>query len=411
MIQKNFDEITKEDIDWLIENKIAESKTLEYKLKLPGHRDSDKKEFLADISSFANASGGDIIYGIKEAVKETVEETPEGTPEETPEENSQKTGEPDSVVPLQDITADEAKRRLEDLIRNGIEPRVRVQIKTIDGFGDDGKGFVLLVRIPKSFASPHMVTLKGHSRFYARNSGDKSPLDVHEIRSAFLATESQAERIRNFLQDRLAAIMADETPVPLSKDRLILHVIPLYPFLNRQRLDLRFYNKFLDSFRPLNGSCSGYRYNLDGFLTYGRDYEGRSSYCLVFFNGAVEAVRSDILYPGRLRNFLPSQDFERDIVTSVESYFEGYKKLGIEAPFIISAALLGCKGAYLDTKSHMQFDVPIEKDVVIFPEVEVGSYDEEVPSFMRPIFDSVWNAFGLPYSSNYAEDGTWKLRK
>lgn len=407
MIQKNFDEITKEDIDWLIENKIAESKTLEYKLELPGRRDSDKKEFLADISSFANASGGDIIYGIKEAVKETVEETPEGTPEE----NSQKTGEPDSAVPLQDITTDEAKRRLEDLIRNGIEPRVRVQIKTIDGFGDDGKGFVLLVRIPKSFASPHMVTLRGHSRFYARNSGGKSPLDVHEIRSAFLATESQAERIRNFLQDRLAAIMADETPVPLSKDRLILHVIPLYPFLNRQRLDLRFYNKFLDSFRPLNGSCSGYRYNLDGFLTYGRDYGGRSSYCLVFFNGAVEAVCSDILYPGRLRNFLPSQDFERDIVTSVESYFEGYKKLGIEAPFIISAALLGCKGAYLSTKSHMQFDVPIEKNVVIFPEVEVGSYDEEVPSFMRPIFDSVWNAFGLPYSSNYAEDGTWKLRK
>jgi predicted HTH transcriptional regulator len=32
-------------------------------MKLPDLTDDAKKEFLADISSFANASGGDIIYG------------------------------------------------------------------------------------------------------------------------------------------------------------------------------------------------------------------------------------------------------------------------------------------------------------------------------------------------------------
>jgi predicted HTH transcriptional regulator len=50
----------------LFENKIIESRMIEYKKKLPGNSDGDKKEFLADISSFANSVGGTIFYGIKE---------------------------------------------------------------------------------------------------------------------------------------------------------------------------------------------------------------------------------------------------------------------------------------------------------------------------------------------------------
>jgi len=39
---------------------------LDYKRDVPGESDQDKKEFLADISSFANATGGDLIYGVDE---------------------------------------------------------------------------------------------------------------------------------------------------------------------------------------------------------------------------------------------------------------------------------------------------------------------------------------------------------
>lgn len=66
MIPKDIDQITEANLKELIENSIAERKTIEYKRELPGNKDSDKKEFLADVSSFANASRGDIIYGIKE---------------------------------------------------------------------------------------------------------------------------------------------------------------------------------------------------------------------------------------------------------------------------------------------------------------------------------------------------------
>lgn len=67
MIPKNLDQdITENDLQILKENSILEGKTIEYKQSLPGNSDSERKEFLADVSSFANASGGDLIYGIVE---------------------------------------------------------------------------------------------------------------------------------------------------------------------------------------------------------------------------------------------------------------------------------------------------------------------------------------------------------
>ena len=66
MINKQIDTIELKDFEQLLINAVSEGKTIEYKQQLPTNSDGDKKEFLADISSFANASGGDLIYGITE---------------------------------------------------------------------------------------------------------------------------------------------------------------------------------------------------------------------------------------------------------------------------------------------------------------------------------------------------------
>ncbi len=55
MIPNEIDQITEDDLHALIENSISEGKTIEYKQELPNNSDSAKKEFLADVSSFANA--------------------------------------------------------------------------------------------------------------------------------------------------------------------------------------------------------------------------------------------------------------------------------------------------------------------------------------------------------------------
>ncbi|MDH4241618.1 MAG: ATP-binding protein, partial [Phycisphaerae bacterium] len=64
MLNKPFDDIDKNDIDALIAEQVSEAKQLEYKKELPGGTEREKVEFLSDVCSFANASGGHIIYGL-----------------------------------------------------------------------------------------------------------------------------------------------------------------------------------------------------------------------------------------------------------------------------------------------------------------------------------------------------------
>ena len=66
VILKDLDLVTEIDLQNLIEKEVHEGKKIEYKETLPGNSDRDKKEFLGDVSSFANESGGYIIYGISE---------------------------------------------------------------------------------------------------------------------------------------------------------------------------------------------------------------------------------------------------------------------------------------------------------------------------------------------------------
>jgi predicted HTH transcriptional regulator len=131
-IAKEILSITQEDLESLITNSVPESKAIEYKSELPGNSDGDKKEFLADVSSFANASGGDLIFGIEET-----------------------DGYPVGVTGLSNIIADQEKLRLEEIIRNGISPRINgLEIQEIVLT----TSVCILIRIPNSWNSPHMVT-------------------------------------------------------------------------------------------------------------------------------------------------------------------------------------------------------------------------------------------------------------
>ncbi|GAH25414.1 unnamed protein product, partial [marine sediment metagenome] len=203
--------------------------------------------------------------------------------------------------------------------------------------------------------------------------------------------------------------------------RLVLHILPLYPFLNHQRLQLSSNRNLTLNFRPIGASGWDHHYNLDGFITYDRNYENKTlndSYCQTFFDGTIEAVYADILRDKDGQKpkssdtaFIASIAYEKYVIEAIRNYFKGYKTLGVEAPVVISMALLGCKGAYLWTDFAMGLDnKPIDRDVAILPETQTDSLDEEVPTIMKPIFDAVWNACGHPRSYNYTDNGTWNVR-
>jgi predicted HTH transcriptional regulator len=68
--QKKLDELTESDLYKLKDNKIRESRFIEYKKR--GYDTSNSKEateMLADITAFANADGGYLLIGIDEESK------------------------------------------------------------------------------------------------------------------------------------------------------------------------------------------------------------------------------------------------------------------------------------------------------------------------------------------------------
>jgi len=207
---KPVDSITEQDIQELIDTQIdaqkAERKTVEYKQALPGGADNDKREFLADVSSFANTAGGNLLFGIEEQA-----------------------GIPIKITGVQVDDADAYKLRLESMLRDGIAPRLpRVDVHPV-ALNSKPNHYVFLLRVQKSWLSPHRVIFKDHGHFYARNSGGKFRLDVTELRTAFELLGTTTERIRDFRAERLSRISAgEEIPALLNEEfpKLVLHMIP-----------------------------------------------------------------------------------------------------------------------------------------------------------------------------------------
>jgi len=389
MITKNVNEITEDDLQELIDNSVSENKTLEYKQSLPGNSNADRKEFLADVSSFSNASGGDLIYGISEDRDKGIPKKLEGLTVEN---------------------TDQAIARLENMIRDGINPRISgIVIQPIKVLKSK---VALLIRIPKSWNSPHRVTFKGHAKFYTRSAIGKYPMDITELKIAFNLSETITERIRRFREDRISKIFANETPVPFYDNaKIVLHLIPITSFNPAQRYELNKIISHPGKLPTINHNGFTNRHNLDGFLTYSRDEEGKTySYVQLFNNGIIEAVEGKYLdphrYDGRLE--IRGTAYEIKLIESLSIYLSALKELNVELPIFIFLTLIGIKG-YLMFVGEKRFNVQgnsgIDRDILLLPEVIIENYDTAPEEVLKPCFDAMWNACGFSKSPNYDDAG------
>ncbi|MGK7954407.1 MAG: helix-turn-helix domain-containing protein [Crocosphaera sp.] len=393
---KPLEQITESDLQELVDNEVAEGKTLDYKEKSSGNSDADKKEFLYDVSSFANASSGNLIFGITEdkgiAIKIDGVET-------------------------NDI--DKEILRLDNILRDGISPRIPgIRIQPIQL---QNNNYVIIIDIPRSFALPHMVTYKNSSRFYSRNSGGKYQLDVDEMRTAFTVSQGLIDRIRNFRRERLSLIIADETPIILEKDaKLVLHLIPLNAFeinsiITTEKINNIYQKKqWLFSLLFNNSGCK-YRYNLDGFLRYnGNNISNYNTYLQIFRSGIIESTTTccfenyDHLKNKEKPKFI-YKGYENEIIYCLNNYLQLQKILNIPTPIILFLSMVGVSSYIMghndgwDTSSHKAID----RDNLILPEVMIEDYNIDLYQKMKDTFDIVWNAAGHTRSLNYDEQGNW----
>jgi hypothetical protein len=368
------DAVTESDLQYLIDNGEAEIRTVEYKSILPGTSDAEKREFLSDVSSFANTIGGHIIYGMVASA-----------------------GVPTQLQGIEIGDQDAVKLRLEDMIRQGIQPRISGIGIHIVSLKSSAKAVV--IRIPRSWASPHMVTYQNYSRFFARNSAGKYQLDVTELRAAFLVSQNASETVRGFRTDRLIRIGSGETPVPLKEGaKIVLHMVPLGIAEGATALNVASLSAI--ELKPMYCSSWDSRLNFDGALGY-----STHSYLQVFRNGAIEGVEGLLLRDGKI----PCIAYEKELLSALKQYLLISKKIGVELPILLMLSLIRVRGFVMVTGQSLSWDdtYPIDREDLLAPVGIIESYDSDSATVLKPSFDSIWNACGYPQSLNYNNKGKW----
>jgi hypothetical protein len=368
---KPLSQVAEADLLTLIADGEPEGKTLDYKRDPVGRTDADKKEFLYDVSSFANTLGGDLIFGIDEAG-----------------------GVATNLVGLPNVNADEEILRLEQMARDGIRPPIiGLQSKGISLANGNS---AIVMRIPKSWNPPHQVTYQNAFRFYGRASNGKYQLDVTELRSVFSLSTSAAERLKLFRIERVAKVSGGDTPVPLEVGaKMIVHILPLVAFTGHYFADLnRLWRDHSSLVGVLRGGGSPL-FNVDGLVLASANRPA-SRYAQVFRDGCIEVV-ADWSAEANTSARLPCPAFEIAITEHVYRGKQLLQHIGVTPPLVIMITMIGMKGWRIATQwdnSAAAFD----RDPLFIPELVLEAFDGLAQNDSRPLIDAIWNAAGSPGS-------------
>lgn len=437
MLHKSIDAITESDLQSLVTEGRSEDAQLEFKLTVPGSSDDEKREFLKDVSAMANSQGGDIIYGIRED---------RSTPEDA--------GKAAELVAITGVGADSTKLWMFELLNSSIDERmIGVTIRDVQL---STGGFALVVRVPRSWNSPHVVRHKRHWRFYARNSAGVYAMNVTELRNAFLLSETLTQRLEEVRKERLGAIIKSYPSLLVEKDwsnpsseetaskRKSVLAIHLQPFDSVKP------GYVLDVAQALNGEADylrvasdhmgnpSTRLNFDGVLV--TDTNG---YIQVYRSGMTEEVDSGELTCHLEGNTdgvecIGATELDRAIFKGVGRRLALLKSLGVTSPILVSVSLLGVKGCKLQIRRLFYvgdnpggYNYPLSPHVIDRQNLSLtglvienlqelplegyteGQFGKDYRSWrvaqklLHPYCDAIWNAVGLLNSEYFDPDEKW----
>lgn len=92
---------------------------------------------------------------------------------------------------------------------------------------------------------------------------------------------------------------------------------------------------------------------------------------------------------------IPSNACEEEIISALQGYLELQKQLELRPPLFILVSLLGVKGYEMGVNSlYPRQQMPIDRDILLVPEVFLEDLTVKVAQILRPVFDSVWESAG-----------------
>jgi hypothetical protein len=365
MINKKVADITEADVQLLVDTQRVEDRYIDFK---KDWSDSGFDGLAADVCAFANTDGGDIVVGMASVDRVA-----------------------SKVLGVACTSVDQQIRKVEDAIRARIEPRV-------SGFGvwhipcKNGDG-VFVIRVSPSASAPHRL-VEGN-KFYARASAGNNPMDIFQVREAFLRGTLAEERVREFRKKRIAELYVAQNLRRGQAVWTLLHVVSLpamgrSSFIDGKKLyDAAFEVPPLGAFGPANPQI----YNLDGILRQSEIHAVQ-----IFRDGRIE---------GKIRHaHVPTLGMQTPnppialaqiglaVHTALPKYASLLSDLDYAAPY--SAMLTLINTSQQDFASHTS-NQRTDLEILEIPDVTIIDLQADtLAAGCRQLTDVLYQSFGLP---------------
>jgi|SaaInl7_200m_RNA_FD_contig_71_601706_length_1911_multi_8_in_0_out_0_1 hypothetical protein len=244
--------------------------------------------------------------------------------------------------------------------------------------------------------------------------------------------------INQFIKKRLENIREGQTPVNMkSGGKFILHIIPQSTFNDELKISIGEHEDKLKNFVPFmtqSGSCN-HEPNLEGYLGY-ITKKNANKYIQIYRNGTIELCFSlnyfqkDISQniatdetESRTEKYIPTNILEGEVVKKLQGYIQNLNDMNIDFPFFIYMSFVNVNGFKLGIDSvlgmRQHCNEALNMDVVELPRV-IGKQEvfgkavrksdalshesSRIAKIVKPAFDVLYNAFGLPHS-NITKEG------
>jgi hypothetical protein len=395
MIPKPIDDILENDVAALVLAKREEGPQIDFKSWEPRPSDDKwKNDFCKDVCAFGNAAGGDLVYGMEEV-----------------------DGVASKLAPFE-AEVDSLSLTLQNLVLERIEPQLHgVRIRPVPCANG---GFVLVVRVPRSFSGIHR--LKTNKEFYVRESSSNRALDVPAIVSRISELLGHRDRVNAFFDRRYSDILAGQYPIELTDGpKLVVHAVPVRDFLDGEQVDYDGAGRQISP--PFLTDIGGWNpcRVFDGRMFYasvgGTDNSARTS-TLLMNSGVIEATCS-------LRPWNANPEQKTFLLEEVEASVLRFLAQLVSTPhiasacgipFVVRVCLLATNGWGADSGQpaadrHAKNSARVQQNsaALVLPEVLVESADVDFAHHLHGMFSRAWQAWNYSQSPFYTKnaDGRW----
>ena len=366
--------------------KMPEGAQIDYKENLSGDGKNDSyKEFLKDITAFANAHGGMLFMGVKEPL--------------------------DEIAAVNQIVGiehgDDLAKDLERLAATSTDPRIPglffnpVQI-------EENK-YVVVVFIPPSLIRPHMVSHRKHRSFYIRHSESSVPMTTHEIRDIALTSISAEDRARNYAineENEAIEYIIDIKPAFIIQAMPLLSLVSPWDVLSEE----------IDRIVRGEGRNNKYKYShfslqssvrptpiLKGVM--GRETRGNELWVTeIHRSGFVQAIYMDIDSKPNDPNIFILHDGYTDLFQAFCDMTEGlWKATQTDIPYIFRLKYINAeRTSFCSDYRRNKYTAPYSRRVIAWPE-QFRQTGEPLGRIYRTWSEMLFHAFGLNWKLSQSE--------